>query len=161
MGFSASNIFLIMVVFTRISNGKQCLKNDDIGWREGNIYECLDPLYPACCEVYRKFTCCEEPRNKNMREQLQLWGTLSLIALLLLVVYLYYNNDSQPCCSCSCDVIHALAAFFRRMRNTCSRRKKTFEVTDDKYLHESKGLRHTIPGSQSYQTNAYEKINVT
>ena len=41
------------------SECKKCMRNEDIGWRQGNIYFCDDPDLPECCELQMEFTCCE------------------------------------------------------------------------------------------------------
>ncbi|XP_052802276.1 uncharacterized protein LOC128232642 [Mya arenaria] len=92
---------------------KKCLRNDDIGPREGNIYMCNDPDLPECCEVENKFTCCEVPTSTTFREQTQLWGTVAVFTLALLIVYIYYSKDTyssdETCCgnsaSCCCSGI--------------------------------------------------------
>ncbi|XP_060600647.1 uncharacterized protein LOC132754074 [Ruditapes philippinarum] len=163
MGLLELGLILIFILLSKIpvSNGKQCLKNDDIGWREGNIYSCTDPSKPACCEVFNEFTCCEEPKVKNLREQIQLWGSFIAIALILFIIYLYYNNDAQPLCACNCHIVDACATFFRRMRNVNSRRKHTFNMKDKHYANEAKETSHILPQNKSFHNNTFEKFTIT
>ncbi|KAK3596809.1 hypothetical protein CHS0354_036650 [Potamilus streckersoni] len=90
-------------------DAKLCLKNYDIGEREGNVYYCQDLVLTECCEIEREFTCCEPGKSKHLREQLQLWGAVLLFVLILMVLCIYYRRDSPACSSptlseacCSC-----------------------------------------------------------
>ncbi|XP_078334372.1 uncharacterized protein LOC111117980 isoform X2 [Crassostrea virginica] len=75
--------------------GIQCLKNDDIGYRQGNIYSCNDPDFSACCEMDGQFTCCEPNHVKNTREQIKLWGSICVFVLVIVAVYTCLHRDVQ------------------------------------------------------------------
>ncbi|KAK7479571.1 hypothetical protein BaRGS_00029208 [Batillaria attramentaria] len=45
---------------------KECMKRKEIGFREGNFYECPSPAYSDCCERDGQFTCCEPLVNKTI-----------------------------------------------------------------------------------------------
>ncbi|KAL4225160.1 hypothetical protein ACF0H5_015853 [Mactra antiquata] len=109
--------------------GKECLKNSQIGRRENNIYNCDDPYYPECCEVNREFTCCEEKLSKTLREQLQLWGTVAIFILLLYIVYLYFCGGSF--CSLPCaDSCKSCVGWINLRRNN-------HELHSNKYMREN------------------------
>ncbi|XP_011422797.3 uncharacterized protein LOC128178568 [Crassostrea angulata] len=81
--------------FFKNAGGVQCLKNDDIGYRQGNIYSCNDPDLSACCEMDGQFTCCEPNYVKNTREQFKLWGSICVFVLVIVGVYTCLHRDVQ------------------------------------------------------------------
>ncbi|CAG2186767.1 unnamed protein product [Mytilus edulis] len=78
-----------------IIDAKDCLKNDDIGWREGNIYKCNDHTKSECCEKDHKFTCCEPARDTTLREQFQLWGVVAFFIMIIFIIYMYLKKDVE------------------------------------------------------------------
>ncbi|XP_062582074.1 uncharacterized protein LOC134243865 [Saccostrea cucullata] len=90
--------FLVVWVFWmffKVGDGVQCLKNDDIGYRQGNIYFCNDPDLSECCEMDSEFTCCEPNYVKNTREQIKLWCSVCIFLLIIVAVYMCLHRDVQ------------------------------------------------------------------
>ncbi|KAK6185929.1 hypothetical protein SNE40_008060 [Patella caerulea] len=85
-------IWILMLPFLEC---KICLKNDVIGYREGNLYTCNDPEKQDCCERDKEFTCCVPTTENNVVEQLQLWGSIALMISVMAFVYLYYAKDRE------------------------------------------------------------------
>ncbi|ESO98434.1 hypothetical protein LOTGIDRAFT_159240 [Lottia gigantea] len=88
-------VIFIWSLILVIAESKTCLKNEVIGHREGNIYTCDDPLKQRCCEEGTQFTCCEPAFDANLTGQLQLWGTVALMILVMAFIYLYYAKDRE------------------------------------------------------------------
>ena len=53
-------------MFHIISGAGECLRNDDIGNRPGNVYRCDNPDLSVCCEQSGEFTCCEQRQTKYL-----------------------------------------------------------------------------------------------
>ncbi|XP_048779584.1 uncharacterized protein LOC125682972 [Ostrea edulis] len=88
-------VIWVFWMFFKLGDSVQCLRNDDIGYRKGNIYYCNHPDLSACCEMNGKFTCCEPNYVKNTREQIKLWGSVSVFLLIIVAVYTCLHRDVQ------------------------------------------------------------------
>ncbi|KAK7473546.1 hypothetical protein BaRGS_00035207 [Batillaria attramentaria] len=75
----------------------KCYKNEDLGEAEGNVYYCYGDEKPECCEQDSAFTCCETSTSKNLREQLQLWGTVAAFILVIGILFMCCKNDYSLC----------------------------------------------------------------
>ncbi|XP_052066303.1 uncharacterized protein LOC127705959 [Mytilus californianus] len=87
-------VFLVSF-FEFTIDATECLKNDDIGWRQGNIYSCNDQTKSECCEKDHKFTCCEPAKDTTLREQFQLWGVVAFFIMIIFIIYMYLKKDVE------------------------------------------------------------------
>lgn len=74
-----------------------CFKNQALGDVEGNVYYCYGDEKPECCEENSLFTCCEKNTSKNVREQIQLWGTVAAFILVIGILFMCCKNDYSLC----------------------------------------------------------------
>ncbi|XP_046546081.1 uncharacterized protein LOC124256167 [Haliotis rubra] len=92
-------LVLILQLYIDVVWGKQCLKNQQLGDVTGNTYQCEDATKPECCEKDSSFTCCEPAATRNLIEQVQLWGIVSAIAIIIGVLLFCLCKDVNYCAS--------------------------------------------------------------
>ncbi|ESO84702.1 hypothetical protein LOTGIDRAFT_236192 [Lottia gigantea] len=81
------------------SEENKCFRNEIFGDRDGNVYYCPNPEneYTECCEKDQEFTCCQKNSEKNLGEQLMLWGTIAAVVLLMIIIGVCVKKDINCC----------------------------------------------------------------
>ncbi|XP_076450047.1 uncharacterized protein LOC143286387 isoform X2 [Babylonia areolata] len=77
------------------TDSRRCQKREEVGERVNNHYECPHPVFSQCCERHKRFTCCEPNWPRNLREQLQLWGTLGVVVVVVATVCTCLLKDTD------------------------------------------------------------------
>uniref|UniRef100_A0A2C9LRK7 Uncharacterized protein n=1 Tax=Biomphalaria glabrata TaxID=6526 RepID=A0A2C9LRK7_BIOGL len=91
-----TSLFLVIALFEVVSGGK-CYKEESLGDAEGNVYFCNAAGLTRCCTENSERTCCVEIAEKNMKEQLQLWGIVAGMIILIAILFICCKNDISFC----------------------------------------------------------------
>ncbi|XP_025088218.1 uncharacterized protein LOC112560517 [Pomacea canaliculata] len=91
-------LYLLVTVVVEVAVcTTKCYRNINLGEGPENVYYCYDDTLPECCQQDATFTCCETSSRKNLREQLQLWGTVTGFVLIIIFVFLCCKYDYSIC----------------------------------------------------------------
>ncbi|CAG5120862.1 unnamed protein product [Candidula unifasciata] len=90
-----SMIVLSCVSMIVQSYGKVCVKREELGNREGNLYNCDNPDLNECCERNRTFTCCQPAVVAIWHDQLWLLLSVVVLAVLMCVVISWCYGQSE------------------------------------------------------------------
>ncbi|KAH9505381.1 hypothetical protein Btru_058576 [Bulinus truncatus] len=90
-------IFIFSVVFIEAVVGGKCYKDESIGDNDGNVYYCNAVGLTRCCTEKGERTCCVEIAEKNWKEQLQLWGIVAGMIVLIAILFICCKNDISFC----------------------------------------------------------------
>ncbi|XP_005105910.1 uncharacterized protein LOC101850982 [Aplysia californica] len=93
----SSLLILLLVCFVEVVVGEKCYRDDSLGDRDGNVYHCESKDLPRCCIENAEPTCCMSESDKNWKEQLQLWGTVAAVIVVLGILFVCCKNDVSFC----------------------------------------------------------------
>ncbi|XP_059155541.1 uncharacterized protein LOC131940763 [Physella acuta] len=80
-----------------LGDNTKCFKDESVGDREGNVYYCNDASLPRCCVENGANACCIALSDKNLTEQLQLWGVVAGLIALIAIIFVCCKNDISFC----------------------------------------------------------------
>nr|KAI8760147.1 hypothetical protein BgiMline_007300 [Biomphalaria glabrata] len=115
-------LFCCLCMIFSEAGGKVCTKREEIGNREGNHYNCDDPVRTECCERNQTFTCCEEQWKNSAQQMLWLLLVVSVILISICLIVRYLTGQSEFFTSPTLKdaVINWKSTMCRRFYNLCT-----------------------------------------
>ncbi|BFZ04837.1 hypothetical protein BsWGS_07876 [Bradybaena similaris] len=86
-------VILFMDIF--YTDGKVCVKREELGDRDGNLYNCDNPSLSECCERNKTFTCCQSTVVAIWNDQVWLLLAIVILAILMCLVVSWCYGQSE------------------------------------------------------------------